>query len=80
MTPLPYIVIIGRMTGRRFRTIRRALGLSQSQLAKVLKVWPNTIALWDRGENPIPGPVEVAMDLLLEKKQREKTDGEKDKD
>ena len=58
------------MTGRRFKQVRTALGLSQAQLAKLLGVWPNTVAVWERGEKPIPGPVELAMKLLLEKKER----------
>jgi transcriptional regulator with XRE-family HTH domain len=57
------------MTGKRFRQIRRELGLSQSQLAKLLDVWPNTVAHWDRGDKPVPGTVELAMRLLLEKKR-----------
>jgi len=66
------------MTGKRFRQIRRKLGLSQSQLAKLLGVWPNTVAIWDRGEKPIPVMVELCLKLLLEKKQKEETDrGEK---
>jgi len=58
------------MTGRRFKQVRTALGLTQAQLAKLLGVWPNTVAVWERGEKPIPGPVELAMKLLLEKKER----------
>jgi transcriptional regulator with XRE-family HTH domain len=58
------------MTGKRFKQIRLALGLTQKQLATLLGVWENTVAHWDRGDNPIPGPVELAMKLLLEKKQR----------
>lgn len=65
------------MTGKRFKQIRRKLGLSQSQLAKLLGVWPNTVAHWDRGDKPIPGPIELCMKLLLEKKQRGESNGKK---
>jgi DNA-binding transcriptional regulator YiaG len=58
------------MTGKRFKQIRLALGLSQAQLAKVLGVQKNTVALWDRGVNPIKGPLALCMKLLLEKHQR----------
>jgi len=58
------------MTGKRFKQIRLHLGLTQSQLAKVLGVQPNTVAMWDRGEKRVTGPVELAMNLLLEKNQR----------
>jgi DNA-binding transcriptional regulator YiaG len=64
--------IVSLMTGKGFRQIRTKLGLSQSQLAKLLGVWPNTVAVWDRGEKPIPQTVELCMRLLLEKKGREK--------
>ena len=59
------------MTGKRFKQIRLELGLTQKQLAKLLGVWTNTVALWDRGDKPIPGPVELCMKLLLEKKEKE---------
>ena len=58
------------MTGKRFKQIRLALGLTQKQLAKLLGVWTNTVAIRDRGEKPIPTTVELAMKLLLEKKER----------
>ena len=58
------------MTGKRFKQIRLALGLTQRELATILKVQSNTVAIWDRGEKRIAGPVELAMNLLLEKKQR----------
>jgi len=58
------------VTGKRFKQIRLKLGLTQAQLAEVLGVASNTVAVWERGEQPIPGPVELAMKLLLEKKER----------
>jgi transcriptional regulator with XRE-family HTH domain len=58
------------MTGKRFKQIRLKLGLTQKQLAKLLGVWTNTVAVWDRGEKPIPTTVELAMKLLLEKKEK----------
>jgi transcriptional regulator with XRE-family HTH domain len=59
------------MTGKRFKQIRLELGMTQAQLAKLLGVWENTVAHWDRGDKPIPGPVELCMKLLLEKKEKE---------
>ena len=58
------------MTGKRFKQIRLKLGLTQAQLAEILGVASNTVAVWERGEQPISGPVELAMKLLLEKKER----------
>jgi transcriptional regulator with XRE-family HTH domain len=45
-------------------------GKARAQLAKLLGVWANTVAVWDRGEKPIPTTVELCMKLLLEKKER----------
>jgi transcriptional regulator with XRE-family HTH domain len=59
------------MTGKRFKQIRLELGLTQKQLGKLLGVWTNTVAVWDRGDKLIPTTVELCMKLLLEKKQRE---------
>jgi len=58
------------VTGKRFKQIRLKLGLTQARLAEVLGVASNTVAVWERGEQPISGPVELAMKLLLEKKER----------
>jgi transcriptional regulator with XRE-family HTH domain len=58
------------MTGKRFKQIRTRLGLTQTRLAELLGVWANTVAVWERGEKPIPGPVELAMQLLLEKTEK----------
>lgn len=43
----------------------------QTGLASGLHVDPSTVRRWASGQVPIPGPVEVAVELLLEKKQRE---------
>ncbi len=58
------------MTGKKFRRTRRALRMSQSQLAKVLGVTATAVARWERGERPISGPVALAMNLLLEKTEK----------
>jgi len=55
------------MTGKRFKQIRTRLGMTQAELAELLGVWTNTVAHWDRGDKDIPGPVDLAMRLLLEK-------------
>jgi len=43
--------------GRRLKTLRELLGLSQSQLAKKLGVAQNTLSQWERGERDIPTSV-----------------------
>jgi DNA-binding transcriptional regulator YiaG len=65
-----YLWYIMAMTGKRFRQIRKKLGLSQSQLAKLIEVTVTALARWERGERPISGPVALCMKLLLEKHER----------
>jgi transcriptional regulator with XRE-family HTH domain len=49
--------------GATLRRRRRELGLTQGELAALLRVELNTIARWERGERPItaPGAVELAL-------------------
>ena len=55
----------GMMTPREFRDTRLALGLSTEQLAERLGVDPRTIRRWQDGRQSVPGPVTMAMALLL---------------
>lgn len=56
------------MTPAAFRTTRKALGYTQHELAEALRMgrhgW-QTISSWENGKTPIPGPVAVAMECLL---------------
>lgn len=55
------------MSPEQVRTARRALGLSQTGLAGVLRLGPNgerTIRRWEQGNVPITGPASVALELL----------------
>lgn len=58
------------MTPAEFRTARKALGMTQKQLAEALRMgrhgW-QTISKWEGDDfaGDIPGPVSVAMDHLL---------------
>ena len=54
------------MDGRRFRRIRKRLGLSQRALAERMGTTENTVARWERDEIPIRGLVEQFI-LLVEK-------------
>lgn len=51
------------LDGPRLRTRRKALGLSQSQLARQLGVEANTVARWEQGNRPIANPVMVDLAL-----------------
>lgn len=57
------------MTPDDFRAVRNSLGLTQHELAKALEMgrWGfQTVGKWERGEQPVPGPVRVALRCLLE--------------
>ncbi|STX41442.1 Uncharacterised protein [Legionella donaldsonii] len=42
----------------------------QTKLAKALRVDASTVRRWVSGHSTIPGPVEVALELLLKEKER----------
>ena len=48
---------------RAIRDTRRALGLTQLQLARHLDVTPNTVCRWERGTLPIAHPAMLALAL-----------------
>ncbi len=58
------------MTHADLRTARKRLGLTQKGLAKALRMgkwgW-QSVAKWEKGETDVPGPVQVALELMLEK-------------
>ena len=57
------------MTPADFRTARKRLGLTQHALAGALRMgkWGfQSVAKWEKGEIPVPGPVQVAVELMLE--------------
>lgn len=60
------------MTPANLRTARKRLGLTQHGLAEALRMgrWGfQSVAKWEKGEIPIPGPVAVAVELMLESKK-----------
>lgn len=60
------------MTPKQFKASRKQLGLSARGLADALEMdgkWADrTIRRWERGEQPVPGPVAVAVRLLCTNK------------
>jgi len=58
------------LTGPEFRAARKALGLSQHGMADALHMgrhgW-QSISRWERGIHEIPGPVQKAVEMMLEK-------------
>ncbi len=51
----------GLLSGEEIRAIRVKLGLTQAQLATMLRLGPNTLSRWEAGRNVQT----AAMDLLL---------------
>jgi DNA-binding transcriptional regulator YiaG len=60
------------VTPAELRTARKVLGLTQHGLAEVLRMgkWGfQSVAKWEKGEIPVPGPVAVAVELMLEQRE-----------
>ncbi len=49
---------------KQLRSVMQKLGLNQSELARKLDVDGRTVRRWISGENPVPGPVCVALHSL----------------
>lgn len=62
------------MTPADLRAARKALGLTQSALAKALRLSPKngdrSVRIWETEGNTIPGPVQVAVECLLNHRGR----------
>lgn len=53
------------MTPSQFKSIRQRAGLTQSDLAAVLRISDlRTIRKWEAGERSISGPVSLLMEML----------------
>lgn len=53
------------MTPTEFKAIRNRAGLTQSQLARLLRVaGPRIVRKWELGEREISGPVSLLMEML----------------
>jgi transcriptional regulator with XRE-family HTH domain len=58
------------MTGKKFRQLRRQLGLTQVQLAKELGVTSTAVARWERSERRVFEPVAKLLTLLVQQHGR----------
>ena len=62
------------MTPEDVKTARKTLGLSARGLAEALNLGTHggrTVRRWESGETPISGPAQVAIKLMLEKRNDE---------
>lgn len=55
------------MTRNDLKNNRRILGLNQTEMARVLKISRVAYVRWEQGNRRIPGPVSVAVKLLVER-------------
>ena len=57
------------MTPSELRTARKTLGLTQSGLAKALRLseknGDRSVRIWEQDGNTVPGPVQVAIEAML---------------
>jgi len=53
------------MTGDRLRAIRKAAGMTQGEVAALMRVngW-RAVSAWETGERSISGPVSVLAELI----------------
>lgn len=67
------------MSPSDLRAAREALGLTQSGLAKVLRLSPKngdrTVRIWETDGNTVPGPVQVAVEFMLKAARTKKGRG-----
>lgn len=53
------------MNGESLKEARNLIGLTQSELAEILGVKPNTVARWERGLLSVPQAIELAMETVI---------------
>jgi putative transcriptional regulator len=53
------------MTPTEIKSIRQRYGLSQSELAALLRISDlRTIRRWEKGEVPVSGPASIVLELM----------------
>src|SRR5215472_4987210 len=53
------------MSGDELKTLRRKVGMTQAQVAELIGVTSNAVALWERGERAISEPVARLVRYLV---------------
>lgn len=56
------------MSGKELRFLRTEMGMTQAELAKIVKRDVQSIGRWERGENPIEPNAELIIRLLVAEK------------
>jgi transcriptional regulator with XRE-family HTH domain len=52
------------VNGKELKKRRMSLGLSQTELARILEVKPNTVSRWEANRLPISKTVELALEAV----------------
>ena len=58
------------MSGDEFRKVRKAMGLSQDALSKMIDVSTRGVRRWENGEVAIPKIAELALRYLAEQSRK----------
>jgi transcriptional regulator with XRE-family HTH domain len=53
------------VTPLQFKAARLALGYNQREMADKLKVSEPAIRSWEKGRRTVPGPAQVAVEMML---------------
>jgi putative transcriptional regulator len=53
------------LNGKDIRFLRKQMDLTQSDLGKLMATTDQTIARWEKGEYPIPGPEDTLLRLVF---------------
>ena len=62
----------GEMTAKQFSAAREKLGLTQETLAYALGITGGTAGRYDRGDKQVPQVTQMAIELLLLRKNKRK--------
>ena len=52
------------LNGKEIRFLRHQMDLTQAQLGDILRVTDQTVARWEKGEVPIPGPEDLLIRMV----------------
>ena len=62
---------------KEVRFLRRHMDLTQAELGAKLRVSDQTIARWEKGETPVPGPEDLLLRVLFSASERAQPEGGK---
>ena len=66
--------MMARGFGRELRRLRKAAGLTQADVAKLVGRHPNTVARWERGERT---PEPLVQEAVLARLRQQQKDGQR---